>query len=154
MYTKEERKTHTTAFWSDFRNYMSKHRSVNGRKMNWVNYPSDVKNIYIRLDADETGVRFSFDIQAKDAGVRAIIWEQMYELKNVLELHMGIDGEWMENCSSPVIKQFNRISWEQKGLYFLNPKDHAAIFTFLEDKLIHFDVFYQDFKDILINLTS
>ena len=154
MYTKEERKSLITAFWSDFRIYMSKHRSANGRKMNWVNYPSDVKYIYIRLDADESGARFCFDIQAKDVGVRGVIWEQMYELKNVLELHLGTDGEWIENCSSPVIPQFNRIVWEQKDLNFLNPADRPAIFSFFEDKLIHFDAFYQDFKDILINLTS
>lgn len=154
MYTREELKSIRTAFWNDFKSYMSKHKSSNGRRMNWLNYPSEVPFIFIRLDADAKGARFLFDIQAKDEGVRAIIWEQMYELKNVLEAEMGTEGVWQENCSSPAVAQFNRISWERNDLNFFNPDDKKAIFAFFEDRLVHFDVFYQDFKDILTNLAN
>lgn len=154
MYTREELKTIRTAFWNDFKSYMSKHKSSNGRRMNWLNYPSEVPFIFIRLDADAKGARFLFDIQAKDEGVRAIIWEQMYELKNVLEAEMGTEGVWQENCSSPAVAQFNRIFWERNDLNFFNPDDKKAIFAFFEDRLVHFDVFYQDFKDILTNLAN
>lgn len=152
MYTKEELKNIKTAFWADFKAHMSPHRSVNGRRMNWLNYPSEIDFIYIRVDADAKGARFCFDIQAKDSGVRAIIWEQMYELKTVLESEMGSEGQWIENCSSPYVAQFNRILWERTDLNFFQPTDQNAIFTFLEDRLVHFDAFYQEFKDILINL--
>jgi hypothetical protein len=154
MYTKEELKAMRTAFWSNFKAHMSKKRSSNGRRMNWLNYPSEISFIHIRIDADATGARLCFDIQAKDAGVRAVIWEQMYELKTVLESEMGTDGQWIENCSSPYIAQFNRILWERTDLNFFDPEDQNAIFTFLEDRLVHFDAFYQDFKDILVNLAS
>lgn len=154
MYTREELKAIRTAFWSDFKSYMSKHKSSNGRRMNWLNYPSEVPFIFIRLDADANGARFLFDIQAKDAGIRAIIWEQMYELKAVLEAEMGTEGVWLENCSSASVPQFNRISWERNDLNFFDPKDKKAIFAFFEDRLVHFDAFYQDFKDILTNLVN
>ena len=122
--------------------------------MNWLNYPSEIPFIFIRLDADGKGARFVFDIQAKDEGIRAIIWEQMYELKAVLEAEMGTDGVWLENCSSPAVSQFNRILWERTDLSFFNPDDKKAIFAFFEDRLLHFDAFYQDFKDILTNLAN
>lgn len=154
MYTREELKAIRTAFWNDFKNYMSKHRSSNGRRMNWLNYPSEIPFIFIRLDADTKGARFMFDIQAKDEGIRAIIWEQMYELKVVLEAEMGTDGVWLENCSSPAVPQFNRILWERNDLNFFNPDDKKAIFAFFEDRLVQFDAFYQDFKDILTNLAN
>lgn len=154
MYTKEELKLLKTTFWADFRSHMSKHRSVNGRRMNWLNYPSELPFIHIRVDADDTGARFCFDIQAKDAGVRAIIWEQMTELKTVFEAEMGTDGEWIEHCKSPYIADFGRIIWERTDLNFFTLTDQNAIFTFLEDRLVHFDAFYQDFKDILVNLAS
>ncbi|ASS48833.1 MAG: hypothetical protein A3D31_06175 [Candidatus Fluviicola riflensis] len=153
MYSKEELKQIKTTFWSDFKSHMSKHRSVNGRKMNWLNYPSDVSFIHIRVDADGNGARFCFDIQAKDAGIRAIIWEQMHELKVVLEAEMG-EAAWIENCSSPAIAQFNRIIWENTELNFFNPEHRTAIFTFLEDRLVHFDAFYQDFKEVVVNLVK
>ncbi|MNR63938.1 hypothetical protein D3C85_1864110 [compost metagenome] len=65
---------------------------------------------------------------------------------------MGPEGIWIENASSPSVPQFNRIIWERTDLKFFNPEDHAEIQNFLADRLIHFDAFYQEFKDILINL--
>lgn len=154
MFKKEELKAMKTAFWADFRSHMSQHRSANGRRMNWLSYPSEIDFIYIRVDADGKGARFSFDIQAKDAGVRAIIWEQMYELKAVLESEMGTDGQWIEDCSSQYVPQFNRILWERTDLNFFHPEDKQEIFSFLEDRLVRFDAFYQEFKDILTNLAG
>ena len=111
--------------------------------------------VFFRVLIDRSrGARFCFDIQAKDPGVRAVIWEQMYELKAMLEAEMGTDGQWIENCSSPYVAQFNRIIWERTGLNFFRYEDQNEIFTFLEDRLIRFDAFYQDFKDILVNLAS
>ena len=104
------------------------------------------------MDADAKGARLTFDIQGKDAGVRQILWEQLYELKIVLESEMGTDGVWIENASTPVVPVFNRIIWERTDLNFYKPEDHPEIINFLADRLIHFDAFYQEFKDILINL--
>ncbi len=92
MYSKEELKQIRTDFWNQFKVRMQKVRSSNGRRMNWLSYPSEVKDIYIRVDADGKGARLTFDIQGKDAGVRQILWEQLYELKAVLEAEMGTDG--------------------------------------------------------------
>ena len=122
--------------------------------MNWLNYPSDVKDIYIRLQADNKGTRMCFDIQPKDEGVRAIIWEQMTELKKVMEGSMQHETIWIEQLVSPEGRNFSRIMWEQPGLNFYNEDDHQAIFEFLKNRLIEFDEFYQEFKEILISLTE
>ena len=49
MFSKEESKEHNLIFWNGFNTYMTKIRSSNGRKINWLNYPSDAKTIFIRL---------------------------------------------------------------------------------------------------------
>lgn len=154
MYKKEEIRELKTRFWATFKTYMSNTRSAAGRNNNWINYPSEIRFIYIRVDADENGARLCFDIQAKDAGVRAIIWEQMYELKKVLEDEMGTSGIWLEDCHSETVPSFKRIMWERTDLSIFRPEDHTAIFSFLKDRLVHFDQFYYNFKDILINLAS
>lgn len=154
MYAKEEKQRINTQFWTGFKTFMSRTRSSNGRKMNWLNYPSDVKYIYIRLEVDEKSARFCFDIQAKDDGIRAIIWEQMGELKNLLEAAMGTEGIWIEHASSPSIPAFSRIVWERNGVSLYNYDNYEEIFHFLRDRLVHFDAFYQDFKDILVNLAT
>lgn len=152
MYSKEVLKQLKTDFWNQFKVRMQKTRSSNGRRMNWLAYPSEVKDIYIRVDADGNGARLTFDIQGKDAGVRQILWEQLHELKIVLEQEMGSDGVWIENASTPAVPSFNRIMWERSDLSFYRPEDHPEIINYLADRLIHFDAFYQEFKDILINL--
>ncbi len=154
MYKKEEIRELKTRFWAEFKSYMSRTRSAAGRNNNWINYPSEIRFIYIRVDADESGARLCFDIQAKDEGVRAIIWEQMHELKRVLEHEMGTSGVWLENCHSESVPSFNRIVWERSDLSIFREEDHPEIFAFLKDRLVHFDQFYDNFKDILINLAS
>jgi hypothetical protein len=153
MLTKEELKLKKLKFWGDFKSRMHKHRSSNGRKMNWLSYPTEIKDIYLRMEVDKQGARICFDIQAKDEGIRSILWEQMYELKNVLTLEMG-EGEWIENHFNDYIASFNRIQWELKHVNFFNDDDHEVIYAFFEEKLLAFDSFYQDFKEILTLLAN
>jgi hypothetical protein len=154
MFTKEELKAHKTAFWQQFKTRMQNVRSSNGRKMNWINYPSEVEYIYVRLDADSKCARFMIDIQAKDEGIRAIIWEQLQELKAVMTSEMGSEGTWIEDAHSFHIPHFSRIEWILNGINFFEASDQEKIFDFLADRLICFDRFYQEFKDILINLAD
>ena len=83
MLTKEARKELNTHFWEGFRKEMRNHKSSNGRGINWINYPSDVKDIYIRLIVATKNASICFDIQPKDDDIRSILWEQMTELKVV-----------------------------------------------------------------------
>jgi hypothetical protein len=67
---------------------------------------------------------------------------------------MGTDGQWLENESSQQIPSFNRIAWVLEDVNFFQENDKQQIFDFFEDRLIKFDNFYQEFKDILIHLAS
>jgi hypothetical protein len=50
MLEKEEFKKLNKGFWVGFQVHMSKTRNVNDKRINWINYRSDVKSIFIRLD--------------------------------------------------------------------------------------------------------
>ena len=154
MLSREEQKQINSAFWDGFKEFTKKIKSSNGRRINWLSYPSDVKDVYIRLHAGTKESSVFFDIQPKDTGVRAIIWEQMTELKKVMESTMQLKGEWIENVILPDGRAISRISWSRSGLNYLNKADHAEIYTFLRDTIVAFDSFYQEFKEILINLTD
>lgn len=154
MLTREEKKLRNHLFWDEFRKYMSKEKSVNGRRMNWLNYPTDVKNVYVRLIVDSDSAKVCFDIQPKDDGIRAIIWEQMTELKKVLSDSMKQDAEWFENFHDKDGRLISRIVWTKENVNFYNEDDKEAIFEFLKNRLKEFDEFYQEFKEILISLTK
>ena len=154
MISKEELKEKNTIFWTDFRKMMNKHRSANGRQMNWINYPTDVKDVYMRMEVDPKGCRLCFDIQPKDDGIREIIWEQMTELSKIMEESMGIPAVWNEESHYWNERLISRIKWEDNTLNYYNEEDVPKVMAFLEDKLIRFDKFYQEYKDILVNLAS
>ena len=154
MFSKEEARQINYTFWNGFSEYMSKTRSSNGRKINWLNYPSDVKSIYIRLEADLKGVRINLDIQHKDDELRALIWEQMTELKVVLEDITCSKPTWNENYYYLNKQYISRIYWEENTLNFYKSQDREMIYIFLKNKLIKFDLFYQEYKEILMSLTK
>jgi hypothetical protein len=154
MLGREEQKLRNSLFWEGFRNYIKKIPSSNGRRMNWLNYPSDVKGVYIRLQCDHFGARLCMDFQQKDPGIRAILWEQMTELKKLLEEAMKYPTQWDSECVSPEGFAFGRIHWDLEGKSFYKDEDWPEIYSFLCDRLVEFDEFYQEFKEILITLSE
>lgn len=153
MLSKEELKEKNTAFWEQFRKSIKDQRSVNGRQMNWINYPTDVKDVYVRMEVDSKGARLCLDIQPKDDGIRAILWEQMTELSKVMEEEMGCPAIWDEESHYWNGRRISRIKWEDNSLNYFNEEDIPKINAFLKDKLTRFDRFYQEYKDILIHLS-
>lgn len=152
MFSKEEARQLNYDFWNGFHDYMSKIRSSNGRKINWLNYPSDVKNIFIRLEVDNKGARLCFDIQPKDDSIRSILWEQMTELKMVMEEITIVQPIWIENYFYLDKQYISRIVWEDNTLNFYKSDHRDAIYQFLRERLTKFDLFYQEYKEILIAL--
>lgn len=133
---------------------MRKIPSSNGKGVNWVNYPSDVKDVYIRLQADTNCARLCFDIQPKDEGIRSILWEQMTELRAVMEAEMGKATSWNEFDSVFNNRNVSRIYWELSDVNYVIADDQLKMKAFLKEKLLQFDTFYQEFKEILILLSE
>jgi hypothetical protein len=152
MLSKEQKSELNQNFWAELKRIMNAHKSSNGRSINWLNYPSDVKGIYIRMQVDNNSARLCFDMQYKDDGIRAIVWEQMGELKKVLESKMTSETFWVQELYANEGFHFSRIFWELENVSLFNEEDHSRIYNFLRIQLLSFDSFYQEFKDILINL--
>lgn len=152
MLTKEQRKELNTEFWSSFKTRMRRIDSCTGRGINWINYPLYVKDLYLRMIAEGKMIVFSFDIQPKDDGIRSILYEQMTELKRVLEEETG-PAIWSEHHHIMNGRNVSRIYWEmEKNFYDKNNWEEIQLF--FEEKLVAFDEFYQEYKDILIALAE
>lgn len=154
MLSKEEYKAHNFKFWNDFQALMRKEKSSNGKKINWLNYPSDVKNVFIRLEADTKSTKLCIDIQPKDDSIRSIIYEQMTELQNIMEIICEEKAIWEEHYQNNNNQTISRIYWELKNVNFIKNEDIPLIYDFLRERLIKFDEFYQEFKEILIALVN
>lgn len=152
MFSKEERKEIHEGFWKRFKSYTSKLRNEDGRRINWLNYPTSLKQIYVRLHADNQCARFSIEIQDKDEGVRDLIWEQFHELQKVMENEMPEPGVWSTNAFNLANQPIYRISWTLDDVNMYKTHDEEAIFEFYKKHLIGFDKFYTDFKEVLFGL--
>lgn len=131
---------------------MAREKSISGKRVNWVNYPTALKQIYVRLHADNNHARFSIDIQARDEGIRALIWEQFFELKKVLNEAMPSEGIWEEKAFNAAGDPIYRIRWTLEDVNMYHSEDEVRIFEFFKNHLLGFDAFYNTYKDILFGL--
>jgi hypothetical protein len=152
MLSKQESSDLNKRFWGELHMRMRSHKSSNGRSISWLNYPSDVKGIYIRMLVDKRHAAVQFDMQFKDESIREIVWEQMEELKKVMELTMEIEGYWRKDIPNAEGNTINQIAWELNDVNLYNEKDHEKIYSFLQTTIVKFDLFYQEFKEILVGL--
>ena len=153
MLTREEKKTINTLFFKDFRDFMSYYKSENGRTINWLTYPTDVKQLFVRLHIDSKIAALRLDIQSKDQGIREIIYEQLGELQRVMEEKVGSDAKWHDSFFLENGLEISRIEWVLEDVSIYEPADKKKIFEFWKEKMIGFDSFYQEYKEILILLT-
>lgn len=154
MLPKEERKAWNEAFWAGFKTHMRACMSSSGRRINWINYPTQVKNTYLRMICEGSSISLCYDIQFKDALIQAIFWEQLTELKVVLENNMSIPTNWEPRFLNKEGQTIGRISWRLDGSNFYNQADWPVIYAFFKKHLKEFDVFYQEFNEILITLVD
>ncbi len=154
MLSKEARKAWNEAFWAGFKNHMRACLSASGKRVNWINYPTQVKNTYLRMVCDGKQILLCYDIQFKDAGIQAIFWEQLTELKVVLESNMSIPTHWEPQVVNHEGQTFGRLFWQLENANFYDQTHWPLIYAFFKKHLREFDVFYQEFNEILITLVD
>jgi len=152
MFSKEEQKELTRSFWTKFKEQAGVIKGVNGKRINWVNYPTHLKQLFVRLHADTEIARFSIDVQTKDDGIRLLIWEQMIELKKVLENEMISPGVWAETAHNIAGQTISRISWTLEDVNMYEKEEQQKIFEFFIPLLVGFDRFYSTYDEVLIGL--
>lgn len=152
MFSKEERKAVHTAFWKRFKSFGSRHKNAENKRLNWLKYPTGLKQIYVRLSCDNHQARFAIEVQDKDEGIRELIWDQLQELKKVLADQMPSEGIWDEQALNEAGQPIYRIYWHQENVNMYKKEDEERIFRFFMDLLMGFDRFYVEFKEVLFGL--
>lgn len=151
MFSREEKKAFNQLFWTSFGKYMSKHESASGMKVNWSNYKTRIKDVYVRLQVDTKKASFSIDLQHADSGIRALFWEQFLELKTVFHSIMEEELTWVEEFEDKG-KVGSKIYVEifDVNIYNKNTWEHA--FPFFEKYMVRFDEFWTEFSELFVIL--
>jgi hypothetical protein len=152
MFKKEELKHIRTEFWESFRKQMEKARSASGRRKNWVNYKSNIRDIYFRMDVTGQEAYFAIDIQFQDEGIREIVWEQFMETAALLRSLIGEEMECLPDTELAPGLVVHRLKWSKNNVSLFNPGNHEEIQSFLEEKIKGLDEFWSDFFDLFYGL--
>ena len=154
MLSKEAQKEWNIRFWNGFKNEMKAFNSSNGRRINWLTYPTDIKHMYLRMVCEKDGVALHFDSQFSDQGIRDIVWEQLEELMSLINVQMNYPSIWSRGLQTKEGLVIDRISWKLDNVNYHNEEEWPIIYDFLKNRIVEFDKFHQEFKDILINLVD
>ncbi len=152
MFTKEERKNINNSFWKGLKKEMKPISNAEGKFINWLQYPTQLNHVYLRLDATNKYATVTFDIQIKDKEIRMLVWEQLNELKKVLEQETGNATQWESNIMNSTGQEISRISWVKENVNLFDKTTHREMYDFYKEKLVGFDRFYQTYKEILFSL--
>jgi hypothetical protein len=151
MFSKNEKKQFNEEFWNAFGLYMKKYNQRLGR-VRWVNYRSNVKDVFFRLDISPKRAKFSIEIQHADEGIRALFYEQFLELKAVIERKVGKDLIWEDQSFNNFNQPACSISCELENVSVYKKEDWQKTFQFFEKKMVGLHKFWEEFQEIFKNL--
>lgn len=151
MYTKDEKRNFKIEFWNTFGVLMKKHNREFGR-VKWVNYKSNVKDVYFRLDFTEKKATFSIELQHRDDDIRALFYEQFLELKKVLTDSVKDELVWESLVFNDFDYPTSRISSELLDVKLYNKDTWSAVFQFFESNMVGLHRFWTDFGMIFKQL--
>ena len=153
MYSKEHKREIKTLFYTSFGKYMSKNNASTG-KIKWLNYPTQVKDIYFRISLETKYAEVYIDLQHQDQSLRNLFYDQFLELKTVFKNTLGQDWHWNREQENKYGKKCARITTTLQEVNLYNKDTWAETFQFFEKHLLNLDVFWSEFKDLFKDLEN
>ncbi len=128
--------------------------SITGKRIKWTNYKTGVSDVYLRMEADGKGARISLDLQHRDLEIRELFWEQLLEVKALLQAEWGADIYWDENYEKTDGTIVSRVEKRLNQGNLFDKTTWPVMLPFLKENLLAFDRFWGDAFDIFKNLET
>lgn len=144
MFTRAEASRIREEFWTTFGRYMSPVLSAEGMKINWVNYHTRLKDVYFRMEAGAKSAMICISIEHRDAGIRALYFEQFKELRVLLHTAVEETWEWQLHATVEDGKLVSRIYKELPGVSVFNRDQWSDLISFFKPRMIALDAFWED----------
>ena len=152
MYDRETVRNTKSLFYTSFGKFMKNECSKSGLRVKWINYQTGIKQLYIRLDADNKNASFCIDIQNKDIDIRELQYAQFVELNKLFTAISDLNWTWSKNFTNENSNQCCRISTEIENFNIYDKANWKIAFDFYKKSLIHFDEFWYDYKELFLQL--
>mgnify|MGYP000903866873 FL=1 len=148
MYSKEYKSEMKKLFYTSFGKYMSKNKSINDTKIKWLNYKTNIKDLYFKIDCNENYTKILIDIQHNDDEIRKLFFAQFLELEKLFIKTMGEKWIWESEYLNFYGQKSSQISKNLKKVNIYDKKTWVSSFKFLEKRFIKIDAFWLNFYEV------
>ena len=152
MYSKEEKKELKVGFWTELNDKLTEAGKAKGRNLEWMNYPTNIKRLFFRMEADESSARLCIDLQFVSKGIREIYFLQFQELETKLKETLTSDIHFEADYEHWNGKTISRIYCELDGVNVNNREDWGKIHDYLVENFLKLDAFWEEFNAIFYAL--
>ncbi|HJW16508.1 MAG TPA: DUF4268 domain-containing protein [Flavisolibacter sp.] len=146
MYSKQEASILKQQFWTSFGLYMNPVLSSEGEKINWVNYKTGEKNIRFKMHADSKSAFAGIVLTHKDAGIRELYFEQLVELKSIMQKMVPGSWHWLLNSEDENGQPISIVYDEIEGVSIFNKEDWPKLISFFKPRIVALDEFWNMVK--------
>ncbi len=147
MYKKQEARLIKQQFWTSLGQYMKPVPSASMEKVNWLNYKTGIKDVYIRMHADNNKATIGIDITHEDLELQQWHFEHLQALRNILESHTSETWQWQPQIQNETDKIVSRVQIAIMEVNVMRPEDWPSMIAFFKPRLIALDAFWWEVKD-------
>ena len=144
MYTREQASQLRQVFWTTLGQYLAPIPSAEGLKVNWLNYKTNLKNVFFRMQADKRTASIAIAITHPDIEIQQMFFEQFRALRIVLEEATGEEWEWALHTTDENNQVISLIYKEISPVNVFNQEDWPILISFFKPRIIALDLFWSD----------
>tara|TARA_R110002020_G_scaffold228543_5_gene439329 strand:+ start:7008 stop:7463 length:456 start_codon:yes stop_codon:yes gene_type:complete len=146
VYNKAETSRIRSEFWIAFGKYMKPIPNAEGRRINWPNYKTGVRNIYFRMKAERDFASIGIEIGHPDEELQELYFDQFAQFKKMLEAALGESWDWKLHQVNEFGQLVSRIEKILPAVNVMNEQDWPEIISFLKPRIIALDEFWDNVK--------
>lgn len=146
MYSRAETSKIRTDFWIAFGQYMKPVPNAQGRRINWPNYRTGIKDIYFRMRAERDFASIGIELGHADEEMQELFFDQFLQLKKLLLASVGEEWTWKLHTKNEMGQTVSKIELVLPGVNVMERDDWPKIIGFLKPRIIALDEFWDNVK--------
>lgn len=116
--------------------------SINGEKINWLNYNTCLKNVFFRMEAGSDSAFVAIEITHSDTDIQQLYFKQFLQMKSMLHSSLKEEWVWQMHAIDENGKTISRIFKEHDRVNIFNKDDWPSLISFFKLRIIALDQFW------------
>ncbi|MCK0157580.1 DUF4268 domain-containing protein [Cellulophaga sp. F20128] len=141
MFSQSESKKLREEFWISFGKSFPR---------KWTLYDTKIKNLAFKFYFDKKITLVALDIEHTDVAKQLELWEKLSGLQSILITDFLPDAIFDESYILENQKEISRIYVKKENVSIHNKNTWQETMVFLNEKMIQFEEFFEDYKDIIL----